>query len=162
MWVQCYNYETSGLWDFWPLLLGGAFCVIGFLVTTNEWKQKKEARGGCGMVFLYLWTAFALFWTLGVGYDIGSKYFRLKAVLQQQQYQQVEGPVENWGIYLHQRTQTEFDTFSVQQVPFRIPQRELSPVPEGMDGSGRAVVNGRKVRIWYEGGQILRLWVWAE
>lgn len=153
MWIPCYNYETAGLWAFWPLLLSTALtamCVFAIVQETRAFRTEKAGRNG--LCLLYAFASFGLLWTLGVGYEIGSKYFRLKAIITNQQYEVAEGEVQDLGVYVQSRTGINVDSFTVNQVRFGIPDRDLSP-------DGGVLVNGRQVRIYHHGPTILKLWV---
>lgn len=153
MWMPYYNYETAGLWAFWPLLLSVAItaaCVFAIVQETRAVATEKSGKNG--LCLLYVFASFGLLWTLGVGYDIGSNYFRLKSIITHQQYEVAEGAIQDFRVHFHARTQTDIDSFTVNQVKFGIRDRDLS-------SDGGALVNGRQVRIYHHGPTILKLWV---
>ncbi len=157
MWIECYDYLHAERWFFWPILWGSLFCVAGIMLLIGA--RKGPEKRGCIMIGLSLWTAFALFWTIGVGYDVVSRYQRFKAILADQQYQETEGRVAHFNRYYSKKWRTHYDSFMVNQVRFNVKDKDLRGVPAAMDSSGHALANGRQVRVYYAGSVILKLWV---
>ncbi len=157
MWIECYDYFQADRWFFWPILWGLLFCVAGVTMILYARKDPEERKSG--LLPFYIWTGFALLWTIGVGSDIIARRWHYKAILANRQYQETEGPVEHFSTYFHQKWRTQYDRFTVNQAYFDMKAKGFRKVPADIDSSGQALADGRWVKVQYEGGVLLKLWV---
>ncbi len=147
MWIECYDYLTANRWFFWPILWGLPFCILGIYLLIEA--RKTTENRGCALVFMSAWAGFAFLWTIGVGYDVVSERQRYKNIIANQQYREVEGPVEHFGRYYDNKWHIYRDTFWVHQVRFKVEDRDLHTVPASIDSSGQALADGRWVKVRY-------------
>ena len=160
MWTETYNFYTQGFIAFLPPLVGlliTLFGVYGIWITRKEQKS-GEQKDGCVMPFLFVFIAFGLLWTIGVGQELGSKYFNYRSALNDHRYQEVEGVVENYGLDV---VGMQFEeAFTVQCVEFHYSPYALFGFRKTQRRGG-PLDDGVYVRIQYYEGKILRLWIRA-
>ena len=159
MWVEYYSIERGGLTVFLHPILGLVFSIIGIVLVIRAFKD-PEGRGGCALAFFLLWTTFAMLWTAGVFADIYSTYHSLDAVLTENRYRQVEGQVLD--VRTWKNKMGDWEHFSVDSVSFEYHSGGVNPGFNQTRMHRGPIENGRKVRIWYADGVILKLWIWKE
>lgn len=161
MWVEYYSIEKGGLTVFFHPLLGVVFSIVGiYLVIRALRSGNAEERGGCALTFLIAWALVAILWTAGVYFDIFSQYAPLSSALRENRFQQVEGIVEE--VKSWQTRQGETESFTVDGVTFQYNYGGVNPGFNKPQSYGGPIADGRKVKVYYYEGVILKLYLWED
>lgn len=161
MWVEYYSIEKGGLTVFFHPWLGVIFSITGIYLVIRAFRSgDAEEHSGCALTFLIAWALGAVLWTVGVYVDIYSKYTPLSSALRENRYQEVEGIVAELRSW--QTRQGETESFTVNGVTFQYCYGGVNPGFNQPQSYGGPIAKGRKVKIYYYEGAILKLWLWED
>ena len=143
---------TQKPFQWWFSAAGLAAIPIGIIMIqiAKKWPSQRRARmtGYFMVVFGSLWSAGAFLWTY-------SQYTKCVKAYRTQNYEIVEGSVEDFAPMPYQGHQDE--CFSVQSKRFCYSDYEIQPGFNRSASHGGPIRTGLPVRIAYYSGQILRL-----
>ncbi|MBK7408665.1 MAG: hypothetical protein IPJ40_11725 [Saprospirales bacterium] len=158
MWVLHYSLFKQGLFSFWPVFWGGMILLFFLFAVWYTWREQRASKNPDKMAvpFLVGGTLFAAFWVIGVGIDIGNRYFELATCLRNCDYEVVEGLVENYNPNAPGGHYAE--SFTVNGVPFKYGNATLIGFHKTKRYGG-PIDEGKYVRIFYRNRLILKLWI---
>lgn len=161
MWIEYYSIEKGGLSVFLHPLLGLIFSLLGPYLLVRAIRSNDPAeRGGCALVFLSAWTLFAWVWTIGFYTDIWLDYSRLRAVLDANRCQMLEGQVDS--VKTWQTRQGMAERISIGGLDFQYSSGGVNPAFNQTCSQHGPMAPGLRVKFCHFEGKILKLWVWSE
>ena len=127
--VEYFNLLNSGYKSFSFSIVGIIFIIIGIVSIFFILRFKKKVtilvrRWKAMLIFMCLWTVFAVFW---VGLSLSStfsEYLELRGVLLNNEYKVVEGYVDSYHPMPY--AGHEHETFTVQGVNFSYSDYEVT------------------------------------
>lgn len=152
--TEYYNVIESGhkVLSFAATGLIGVGIGLTVLFFMYKLRVKGFKRG-----FMFVWTGFAILWTLWSGISTGSEYLRSVSALKNENYLEVEGVVENFDPMPYSGHKNE--SFTVNGVFFEYSDFGPSAGFNNTKSHGGPIDEGKYVKIRYHEGLILQLWI---
>lgn len=152
--VEYYNVLESGAKVLGFASVGLLMIVVGVTVIIL---MKKFGSKKPNIVFMYIWTAFGILWTVTAYYSTGSELLECRRVMKNGTYHEVEGVVEDFDPMPHSGHKNE--SFTVNGVTFEYSDYGASTGFNNTKSHGGPIDEGEIVKIRYYNGLILQLWV---
>jgi len=151
---EYYSVLESGYKVLGFAAVGLIFIIIGIGFITY---LKKIDDEDSKINFAYIWTGFAVLWTIIAFLGIGSEYLECRSVIKNGTYQEVEGIVEKFEPEPLEGHKNE--SFTVKGVSFSYSDAGPSSGFNNSKSHGGPIDEGKYVRIRYHKGLILQLWI---
>jgi hypothetical protein len=151
---EYYNVLDNGYSVLGFATIGLVMAVIGIVVILF---MNKSGAKPSKMLFLYIFTGFAILWTICSFMTTGSEYFECRNVMKNGTYKEVEGKVENFDPMPFSGHKDE--SFTVNGILFKYSDFGVSAGFNNSKSHGGPIDEGKYVRIRYYNGLILQLWV---
>lgn len=151
-----FDVTTAGFKS-WPFPASGLIFVVVGLALPPLIKLGVLSSGSPGRArwFPRLFLGLAVCWTTGVFATTLADYLRAVGTMRRHEAQVVEGPVEHFVPL--PVTGHALESFSVQGVRFSYSDYLITAGFNRTASHGGPIREGERVRIWYLGGEILRL-----